>query len=275
MGVTKGLLEIMGSVKEKYHPVVWLAGMLLLLLTGTNSARAQFDGRKTEVGVQFSLFRQSERPAPALRLVPVIPPDLYTIDPSGYYHPYAFVLPPPAVPAAVEQDTGFGGRLGYNFSNYIAAEGEVNFFPTRRQSSGGRKTEALFGVKAGGRVDDFGLFAKVRPGVMHFSDTEVGADTNFALDVGAVVEYYPSRRTLIRVDLSDVIVQFEERTFTPVAGTWVFASIADFLQPAPVVSPVLSPSPPEPGFAPILRSFRRPAATTHNFQLSVGFGLRF
>ncbi|MBI4442149.1 MAG: outer membrane beta-barrel protein [Acidobacteria bacterium] len=255
------------SLRFSIVPICYLSRRVLLplfvatlSLTSGVEALAQFDGRKTEVGVQFSLFRQSERPAPVFFRIGPLPPDLY-------YDPFAFALP-----SAVGQDVGFGGRVGYNFSNYIAAEGEVNFFPTESQASGGRKTQALFGLKAGGRVDNFGLFAKVRPGLMNFSDIpEGGSDTNFALDVGAVVEYYPSRRTLIRVDLSDVIVQFEEMTFTPVAGTWVFASIADFLLPAPVVSP----APPQPAPVPIPRSFRRPAVTTHNFQLSVGFGLRF
>lgn len=246
----------------------WLVASVLFLLPSSLGAQAQFDGRKTEVGVQFSLFRQSDR-------FSQIRVPLMAVRPDGVSVVSVF----PTVQVAVGQDAGFGGRLGYNFSDYVAAEGEANFFPTRRQSSGGPKTQALFGLKAGGRVDDFGLFAKVRPGLLHFNDLpEGGSDTNFALDVGAVVEYYPSRRTLVRVDLSDVIVQFDERTYSPpigilsASGGVVFGNITDFLQQPTTPG---TPTAPQPGAAPIRLSFRRPSDTTHNFQLSVGFGLRF
>jgi hypothetical protein len=63
---------------------------------------------------------------------------------------------------------GFGGRFGYNFSKYFALETEVNFFPRDRDVEGGRKTQALFGVKGGKRFESFGVFAKARPGFIRF-----------------------------------------------------------------------------------------------------------
>lgn len=241
---------------------------VLVLLAGGGEAQAQSDDRKIEVGAQFSFFRESRGSSDSW-LTPFIRPNLV-----GY---------PIAQRSNSTNNPGFGGRVGYNFSSHIAVEGEFNFLPrenipppsllfiagetfgsitlsssTNTGTSNGWKTEAVFGLKAGGRIENFGLFAKVRPGLIHFSEVwSGGADTNFAMDLGTVIEYYPSRRTLIRVDLSDLIVHFDERPSG--SGVSTFAGLTSFLQgtPAPFVQAV------------------RPAQTTHNFRMGVGFGFRF
>src|SRR2546425_3496649 len=52
-------------------------------------------------------------------------------------------------------NSGFGGRLGYNFYSWLGVESEINFFPDPGQGAtnldGGRITQGLFGVKAGVR----------------------------------------------------------------------------------------------------------------------------
>jgi hypothetical protein len=119
-------------------------------------------------------------------------------------------------------EPGVGARLGYNLNDNFALEGEVNFYPRAHegeQSVSGRKTLALFGVKAGVRKGRVGLFGKARPGFIHLSrtldfacvDAVEGdcslANTNFAIDLGGVAEYYMSPRTLLRFDIGDTVIR--------------------------------------------------------------------
>ena len=116
---------------------------------------------------------------------------------------------------------GFGGRVTYNFNRWIAAEAEINFFPQKQPilSADGNSIQAQFGVKAGKRFDKFGLFAKVRPGFLSVDDVfhlrsgtssatfTFDRDTFFTLDVGGVLELYPSKRTVVRFEASDLLVR--------------------------------------------------------------------
>jgi hypothetical protein len=161
---------------------------------------------------------------------------------------------------------GFGGRLGYNFSRNLAIEGEVNFFPQDRVKDGGRKVQALFGAKVGQRFDKAGIFLKARPGFVRLSRGQyqfsggcvtvfpppIGcfqpvATTNFAFDIGGVAELYPSRNMIIRFDAGDTIVRFRSQREVAAAND----SSAGF---------VILPAAPE---------------TKHNFQASIGVGIRF
>lgn len=144
-------------------------------------------------------------------------------------------------------EPGFGGRFTYNLGRYFALESEINFFPRRYRGfftplSGGRITQGLFGVKAGTRLGRFGVFGKARPGFMRYDKTvdnvrfpegngpdprdpfgfEMGSAVHAALDVGGVVEYYPSRRTILRLDLGDTIVRY--------AGIPVFDTNGGFMK---------------------------------------------
>jgi hypothetical protein len=171
---------------------------------------------------------------------------------------------------------GVGGRLGYNLNANVALEAEVNFFP-RADSfaqpeafNNGRFIEGLFGVKAGKRFDKVGVFGKARLGVLYASKGDLASNSggcvavfppppgcfhpasrsSFALDVGAVVEVYPTQRTLIRFDLGDTIIRMGARN---VSAT---LSAGPLALPSRVVIGV-------------------PAETTHNLQGSVGVGFRF
>jgi hypothetical protein len=152
---------------------------------------------------------------------------------------------------------GFGGRFTYNLNDNFAIEGEGSFFPKRQFDSEelGQKVQGFAGVKAGIRKKSFGVFAKARPGVMWFGDfpsrgncntTTFGSicgvshEKNFALDVGGVIEYYPSDRLIIRGDVGDTIIHYQSR----VVGSFT---------------------------APVTLG----AATKHNLQLSFGVGWRF
>lgn len=164
-------------------------------------------------------------------------------------------------------ETGFGGRFGFNLSDSVALESEVNYFPTSNGIStalGGRVMQAQFGVKAGHRFRRFGFFGKARPGLVSVSRAfklartetftffgrefqmgvfEFGRRNLFSMDLGGVLEMYPSRRTVLRFDAGDTIIHYGSRSV--------------------------------PGFAVSMLIVTSPPETRHNFQFSTGLGFRF
>lgn len=212
------------------NKVFIITGVLVLLFLFSNqSAYAQTDEHKFEVGAHFTVinltdFRQ--------RVLP------------GFQSGDATIK-------------GIGGRIGYNFMENFALDAEGNFFPETAFGNDeiGQKTQGFIGLKAGTRSKRIGIFAKARPGVMWFGEFSSRGDCrrtsfgsvcgvshqkDFALDLGGIIELYPSKRTIVRLDLGDTIVRFKEEN----SGT--------FINPITV-----------------------PADTTHNFQASIGFGYRF
>jgi hypothetical protein len=175
-----------------------------------------------------------------------------------------------------QTELGFGGRLTYNLNKHVALEGAGFFFPRKCQFCGrgndGRITEGLFGVKVGKRFERWGIFGKVRPGVISFSQgkldfvpttgippTGLGAfpfDFQFkrlttpVVDVGGVVEFYPSKRIVTRLDFGNTIIHYGPRrsnipVFDFTTGTYT-------LTPSTV-----------------------PAQTRGSLQFTVGVGFRF
>jgi hypothetical protein len=143
-----------------------------------------------------------------------------------------------------EGPVGLGGRFGYNFSKHVGLDTDIAYFPENGQGNFG-ETTAFVGSKAGYRGERFGIFAKARPGVVHFGGDSYRVFTNneptkFAVDLGGVVEYYPTKRTILRVDVGDTIIAFGDDRFP--SGT-----------PGVIYQP----------------------GTSHNLQTSVGFGYRF
>lgn len=161
-------------------------------------------------------------------------------------------------------ELGFGGRFTYNFTKNIAVEAEANFFPVDKKSipvidvpirvsePGGRKFQVVLGPKIGIRKKNFGIFGKVRPGFIRLDRyrviNQVGSREQFFVlssakngvnffnvDVGGVFEYYPTRRTVFRVDVGDTIIRYNSQ------------------EPKDI----------------------NPSFTRHNLQTSVGFGFRF
>lgn len=155
-----------------------------------------------------------------------------------------------------EPVSGVGGRFGYNFHKNVALDAEASFFPETKLGNDqiGQKAQGFIGIKAGGRAKYAGLFAKARPGAMSIGEITSGFDcnrtsfgsscrpnhTNFALDVGAVAEFYPTRRSIIRLDAGDTMIHLRRATRDVFAQTTRTSS--DF---------------------------------THNLQVSIGFGYRF
>jgi Outer membrane protein beta-barrel domain len=124
--------------------------------------------------------------------------------------------------------TGVGGRVGYNFNRYLALDAEANFFPSDAFGNNqiGQRAQAFAGLKAGTRSKYAGLFAKARPGVMFIGETTSGfnctrregftscrpSHNQFALDAGVVAEFYPTRRSIIRLDVGDTMVNVRRAT---------------------------------------------------------------
>jgi hypothetical protein len=166
-------------------------------------------------------------------------------------------------------EPGFGGRFTYNLNRVFSLEGAGYFFPKRCNScrNNGNVTEVLGGVKVGKRFENWGIFAKARPGFVSFSQGdidiiqapsipelpirfEISRSNSFAADIGAVVEFYASKRIVTRFDAGDTIIHFgrDERQFV-------------IFDPATSTSRIVP--------------FPIPARTTHNFQFMASVGFRF
>lgn len=167
-------------------------------------------------------------------------------------------------------DPGFGGRFTFNLNRVFSLEGAAYYFPKDCFScrNSGNITQAVGGVKVGKRFEKWGIFAKARPGVVSFSEGtfdpsllfqtfplipiqfELKRLTTFATDVGGVVEFYPSKRIVTRVDVGDTIMHFRRRgvdtvLFDPANNTFTSTTITI------------------------------PSRTTHHFQFMTSVGFRF
>ncbi|HYP00352.1 MAG TPA: outer membrane beta-barrel protein [Pyrinomonadaceae bacterium] len=167
-------------------------------------------------------------------------------------------------------EPGVGARVTYNLTDNVALEAQFDFFPGTNRFRGfrnsGQITQGLFGVKAGKRYEKFGLFGKVRPGFTSFSSGRLDIavfnpspdplsspgfvsvdhrETHFATDVGAVLEFYPTRRIVTRFDAGDTIIRYGDTTRSSIRDTGGLQSI-----------PIRG-------------------ETKHNFQFSAGIGFRF
>ena len=149
-------------------------------------------------------------------------------------------------------DVGVGGRASYSITDRLDLEGELNFFPQDADDvlKGGRKMQALLGVKAGYRNDRFGVFAKARPGFVRFGEGQQPAgtacilifpppascfvpETRFAMDLGGVLELYLAPAAGLRLDVGDTIIRSTDNSFrfgmserttnnTQVSGGFIF-----------------------------------------------------
>jgi hypothetical protein len=224
-------MELIAMSKRR---IVAVVATILSLSLGGRYASAQSEDLKFEVGAQALLVKINNEP-------------------------FCFACP------GKRTELGFGGRFAYNINNYVALEGEVDFFPRSYEAvitpvNGGRIIEGLFGVKSGKRLHKIGMFGKARPGFLRYTQAETkiefpngngplpgnrfgiefGGVSHFAMDFGGIVELYPSRRTIVRFDAGDTIVRY--------------ANIPVFLQNGQLVAE---------------------SRNLHNLQVSVGFGLRF
>ena len=181
---------------------------------------------------------------------------------------------------------GLGGRFTYNINRHLALEAGGYFFPGHCEGCIGETTghvvEGLFGVKAGKRFQKWGLFAKARPGFMHFGNRafdivplSTGPARGFiscfgptnnpscfrfqsnpltaaVIDLGGVLEFYPSKRIVVRFDGGNTLIHYAQRT----SNTLIF-------------------DPANPMGAPSLVPITSPGYTRNTLQFTAGVGFRF
>jgi len=253
---------------ERPLPLTIIAALFSLLVIG-NEARAQRDVPRFEIGGQFSLL------------------SLNSPSSQDSLNPYLDNPCQQLKLACTRVEPGFGVRFTYNVTKHIALEAEGNFFPGRPLKEFGGFTQGgvpaghiyqgQFGVKAGKRFKKIGLFIKGRPGFVGFTQASqftgfraftfihpifgeehleeaefrIGRATYPSADVGGVVEFYPSRRIVTRLDVGDTIIRY---------GT--------YREPLGYVCPLIA-------FICPARLFERPPEIRHNLQFSAGISLRF
>jgi len=134
----------------------------------------------------------------------------------------------------VRTEPGFGGYADYRFYHVFYFDSDLLYFPRGTNSSGphdgGEILEGLFGLKAGIRRNHFGFFGKVRPGFNSYSQAlnaisqsgqySYDRSTNFVLDLGGIVEFYPSERGTLRLEAGDTHIYFNTRDIN-VGGTTI------------------------------------------------------
>ena len=138
----------------------------------------------------------------------------------------------------VRTEPGFGGYASYRFYHVFYFDSDLLYFPRGSNSSGphdgGEILEGLFGLKGGIRRNHFGIFGKVRPGFNSYSDAlsavsstgqeSFSRSTNFVLDLGGIVEFYPAEHGTLRLEAGDTHIYFNTRdvnfggTIVPASG---------------------------------------------------------
>ncbi len=144
------------------------------------------------------------------------------------------------IPAFLADYRGIGGRLSYNFNRWLAVDAALTYYYTAPHvgdaQRGGKILEGVFGPKAGVRTRRYGVFAKARPGFLSYSAVHddlfppfpTQRLTHFALEVGGVLEYYPSRRTILRFDLGHLLAFYGPQTFQAPPGPPYYGNFRDY-----------------------------------------------
>jgi hypothetical protein len=190
-------------MKAQSSPLTFF--VLLVCLAGAHTAYGQTDRQRLEVGGQLATLHLSD---------------------------------------SESTNAGFGGRVSYDFARWLAAEGEMNvfgndsferqvapdLFPGFGLTYSRRRLDGFFGAKAGLRGSRFGVFGKVRPGFTRLFDKGIACTgdvcalmllarpqyrTEFALDLGGVVEFYPTPRMVTRVDLGSTLIRHRSNAVPP------------------------------------------------------------
>lgn len=113
-----------------------------------------------------------------------------------------------------ENHLGIGFPYGARLFEHVSFDSELNYFPSGTRK-GDPSLEALFGAKIGSQTKKWGLFGKVRPGLIYYQNAWSGGSSahftdlsRFALDAGGVFEVYPSARSTLRIDVGTTLVRY-------------------------------------------------------------------
>jgi hypothetical protein len=132
-------------------------------------------------------------------------------------------------------DVGLGGRLGWRLLDLVTLEGELTMYPgdfPDRVAFSASRWEGLFGGTVGVQLGRVRPFASVRPGFLRYSEapepfaciaifppplacTLAAGKTVFAFDVGGGIALDITRRSFIRVDLTDRMLRYDGPVFRP------------------------------------------------------------
>ncbi len=108
---------------------------------------------------------------------------------------------------------GIGFPYEFRLLESLSLDCEINHLTG--DGSGAPTWEGLFGAKFGTRTENWGLFAKLRPGFIYYQNAWSGGENShrtnlsrLALDAGGTLEFYPSRRSAIRIDFGTTLVRY-------------------------------------------------------------------
>ncbi len=240
-----------------------IAALASLLLIGGETL-AQGDAPRFEIGGQFSLLTRNKPSSQGDEFVSG------QVTNPGFGARFTYNV---TNEIALEAEGNFFPERNF--------DSEGSFFPRLNDDDvgapGGHIYQGQFGVKVGKRFKKVGLFGKIRPGFVSFTkasqftgfrtltvihpslnrevqienaEFRLGQATYLSADVGGVVEFYPSRRIVTRLDIGDTIIRY-----------------GVYREQAGLVCVLSAPCP--------AQVFERPAETRHNLQFSAGIGIRF
>lgn len=140
---------------------------------------------------------------------------------------------------------GLGAGAALNINQHFAIDSSFNLLPGYDNlrsyaygvAQGGHASEFLVGARAEVRAKRYGFFADAKPGLLSWSevptavtvtpgtggsyDTEswdYGRRTFFATEFGGGLEYSPSARVHVRVDMGDLLVRYYDGVKSDWAG---------------------------------------------------------
>jgi hypothetical protein len=140
-----------------------------------------------------------------------------------------------------EAPFGIGARFDYNMGRLFSIDAEITHAPQNDSGNFG-ETTMLLGARLGWRFRRIGIFGQGRAGISHFGGEyfrlRLDRKNFLTANLGGVLEYYPSARTFVRIDVADTVIYYGPARL--------------FNRPNP-----------------------DPLGTVHNFQPGFGIGVRF
>ena len=113
---------------------------------------------------------------------------------------------------------GYGFDFNYRFAKYAYFDSVVNLFPgSGSYGQHGAAQEGLVGAKLGRTLGNWGVFANIRNGFIHYDKTLVPNSSSayestwrYALDLGGTVEFYSSRNSTFRFNAGTTLIHYLE-----------------------------------------------------------------
>jgi len=118
---------------------------------------------------------------------------------------------------------GLGGHFGFNYNQYVSVDSDLsvyNFGVDRLNTVAG-----LLGARVGYTSQQFGIYAKLRPGFIHFPSSPelvppvTRPATHFVFDTRFVMVRYLENHTYLRFEVGRTFVNYGGGSYTaPVTG---------------------------------------------------------